>query len=71
MNITISFGPWPDERTYDWPNGKGGQLWRRGFSIRWAKALDEQVAFSLTVRIRVNGMEIEQGLTIRELPDGR
>jgi hypothetical protein len=67
MSVTISFGEWQDVRTYDWPDGGGGQLWRQGFAVRWARSLEPHILFCLRVRIRVKGMEIEQGFTIREI----
>lgn len=67
MSITITFGEWSDVRTYDWPDGRGGQLWRKGFAVRWARPIEEHIVFALRVRIRVSGMEIEQGITIREI----
>jgi hypothetical protein len=69
MSIIIGFGNWTEERTYDSPDRTAGQLWRRGFSIQWSKPIDRAILFALKFQLRINGIEIEQGFTIRENPN--
>ena len=69
MSITVSFGNWTEERTYDSPDKSAGQLWRKGFALSWAKPLDPGILFSFRFQFRFNGVEMQQTIAIRENPN--
>lgn len=67
ISVAIDFGLGNEGRMYDSADGSGGQVCRGGFVIRWSRAVEAHVLFALQVRLRLGGVELEQGFTIREV----
>ena len=67
MNLTVSIGPWGNERLdYIAPDGESGRTQRGPFFMGWSKPLDKKIFFCFTLSIRfAGGQEMRQSIELR------